>query len=73
MSSRALKKLTNKKDELKELDRINKLAIGSDEQESEDEIVVPYVPNKFSLVGFKQLNLSRYNYLYVSLKKTKAR
>lgn len=50
MSSRALKKLTNKKDELKELDRINKLAIGSDEQESEDEIVVPYVPNKFSLL-----------------------
>lgn len=53
MSSKALKKLTNKKDELKELDRINKQAIGSDEEESEDEIVVPYVPNKFSLVGFK--------------------
>lgn len=52
MSSRALKKLTNKKDEIKELDRINKLAIVSDEDESEDEIAVPYVPNKFCLVSY---------------------
>ncbi len=55
MATRALKKLT-KKDNLKELEEINKKLRNSSEDESDDPVEKKHVPNKFNLVIKKILS-----------------
>lgn len=52
MSTRAIKKLT-KKDDLKELDKLNKLALNNEDEEENEEEVNAAPLNKFNLVKRK--------------------